>query len=306
MTTLLQELSKKLAERWATVLIGPGLLFTACAVIAHHLGSQHALDVTELRQYATELARGRTTGDLLVIGAAITLGAVTAGLAVAGTSRIVQALWMPTAPGWYVDALTRLRAARWDRADTALANATTAARQQQARDRVLGRPPATRFPTVLRYSRRRSRIGETRPDRPTWSAQRMADAAATVRGRYALDLNRLWPHLWAVSDGEIRADIGNVQENYAASSRLAAWGAAYLLLAGVTAWWPAALLAMILILTARNRARTAVGALAVLVVAATDLHIRDMAARLGVPCDNAFTAQTAADINTVLDTNTTP
>ncbi|MEV5667127.1 hypothetical protein AB0L48_38815, partial [Streptomyces flaveolus] len=85
MTTLLQELSKKLAERWATVLIGPGLLFTACAVIAHHLGSQHALDVTELRQYATELARGRTTGDLLVIGAATTLGAVTAGLAVAGT-----------------------------------------------------------------------------------------------------------------------------------------------------------------------------------------------------------------------------
>ncbi|MFE2969188.1 hypothetical protein ACFXKC_37030 [Streptomyces sp. NPDC059340] len=303
MTTLLQELSKKAAERWAAVLLGPGLLFVIGSVVANRQRFDHALDLDRLRAYVRALAGYKShqePGRLVVTAAVVLLSSALMGLVATSAGRFVEHVWMPTRPQWYVDSLTRRRVSRWERADSALTAAVTEAGRRLARDRLLGTAPPEHFPAVRRLRARRAAVSERRPDQPTWLAQRMDGAAERVRQRYSLDLAAIWPHVWAVADGQVREDVRAVRDNYAVAGRLAAWGGLYLALALATGWWPAALFALALLLTARRRARDAIDTLAVLVESTVDLYVRDVAERLGVACSEPFSAATASRINIIL------
>ncbi|QIZ00153.2 hypothetical protein HEP87_47810 [Streptomyces sp. S1D4-11] len=303
MTTLLQELSKKAAERWAAVLLGPGLLFVIGSVVANRQRFDHALDLDRLRAYVRALAGDRShqePGRLVVAAAVVLLSSALMGLVATSAGRFVEHVWMPTRPRWYVDSLTRRRVSRWERADSAL-TAAVAEAGRAAGPRPLARYGAPEhFPAVRRLRARRAAVSERRPDQPTWLAQRMDGAAERVRQRYSLDLAAIWPHVWAVADGQVREDVRAVRDNYAVAGRLAAWGGLYLALALATGWWPAALFALALLLTARRRARDAIDTLAVLVESTVDLYVRDVAERLGVACSEPFSAATASRINIIL------
>lgn len=54
---LLGELSKKLAERWLTLLVMPGALYLAIAAAGHTLGQSAALDVELLTHTISDAAR---------------------------------------------------------------------------------------------------------------------------------------------------------------------------------------------------------------------------------------------------------
>ncbi|KPI34242.1 hypothetical protein OV450_5946 [Actinobacteria bacterium OV450] len=303
MTTLVQELSKKAAERWAAILLGPGLLFVACLLLAQHQRFGHALDVAYLRAYVRALATdqaNREAAGLFVTAALVLLGAAVAGLLAASAGRFVERCRLPERPWWYVAALTRGRAWRWDRADAALTRALTKAGQVLARDRMLGVTTVRRFPAVERRQARRDRISGTRPVEPTWPAQRMTGAADRVHRRYGVDLAEVWPHAWSLAGGELRGDIQAVRDGFAASARLTAWAWGYAAIAAGTGWWPAALLAAVLLPVAGRRGRAAVEVLATLAESAVDLHVRDVAERLGVACPDTFGPTTAAAVNAIL------
>nr|WP_168514476.1 hypothetical protein [Streptomyces sp. S1D4-11]QIZ00153.1 hypothetical protein HEP87_47810 [Streptomyces sp. S1D4-11] len=303
MTTLLQELSKKAAERWAAVLLGPGLLFVIGSVVANRQRFDHALDLDRLRAYVRALAGDRShqePGRLVVAAAVVLLSSALMGLVATSAGRFVEHVWMPTRPRWYVDSLTRRRVSRWERADSAL-TAAVAEAGRAAGPRPLARYGAPR--ALSRCAPSESPAGRglgALPDQPTWLAQRMDGAAERVRQRYSLDLAAIWPHVWAVADGQVREDVRAVRDNYAVAGRLAAWGGLYLALALATGWWPAALFALALLLTARRRARDAIDTLAVLVESTVDLYVRDVAERLGVACSEPFSAATASRINIIL------
>jgi MFS family permease len=304
MTSLLQELSKKAAERWAAILLGPGLLFVACALLAHHQGFGHALDVPLLRRYITDVTTdqaNRDTAGLVLLGAVATVAAVVAGMNVAVVGRLVERLWIPARPGLYTALLVRWRRYRWGRIERALTAARTRASIQIARARLFDGDSAPRhFPRPHRLRARLDRYSEVQPDRPTWDAQRMAGVERRIADRYSLDLALVWPHVWTVADSDTRANLESVQENYATTARLTGWSLAYLLLFPATGWWPSVPLAVVLCALARSRARASLDTLAPLVESMVDVNVRVLAERLGVSCPETFTPDTAQAITALL------
>ncbi|MFI0976242.1 hypothetical protein ACH4SP_04330 [Streptomyces sp. NPDC021093] len=303
MTTFLQELSKRAAERWATLLLGPGFLFVICVVVGNHQGFGHALDLDRLRAYVRAVATDKAlqeTGGLAVAVGVVLVCSAAAGLAAAAAGRLCERAWTPTGPRWYVRLLTLWRARHWDRVDRALTKAVADAGRQVARERLRGPAPQRTFPAVERLRARRRALSPGRPDRPTRSGQRMEDAARRVERRYGLDLAEIWPHVWAVADGQVRDDIQLVRDHHAAAGRLVAWSAALLGLTAATGWWPAAVLATAFAGIALRRGRAAIDTLAVLVGTAVDLYVRDVADRMGVPSPEPFTATGAARLRAIL------
>jgi hypothetical protein len=99
--TFLTELSKKLAERWLSLLVLPGLLFLATGWVARTLGFTHALD----HRMALAAAQKQTqmfTGQPVTVGAlviAVLLGAAAVGLLANALSKPVEQLWLGN---WHV------------------------------------------------------------------------------------------------------------------------------------------------------------------------------------------------------------
>ncbi|MFF7976971.1 hypothetical protein [Streptomyces sp. NPDC007905] len=300
MTTLLLGISKKAAERWAALLLGPGLLFVMCLAIARHSGFRHAVDLRYLRTYLNAFAGSQAhkqPAELLAALLLVTALATAAGAAAASVGRTFERAWIPDRPHWYVTVLTHRRIRRW----TTLTRTLQEARDQRVHDRLHGTPPNRRRPTEARLRAKQERLfPDGPPDRPTWTAQRMATATGRVRQRYGVELAEIWPHIWAVADGEARKDIQGVRDSYADASRLAAWGTAYLLVTVSTGWWPASLIGAVLVGTAVLRARAAIDALATLAESTVDLNIRKVAEQLGVACQAGFDATAATSLNAVL------
>ncbi|MBM7053936.1 hypothetical protein [Streptomyces durocortorensis] len=101
-----------------------------------------------------------------------------------------------------------------------------------------------------------------------------------VYGRYGLDLEPTWPRLWALLPETLRADVISARQAYDSAARLAGWALLYAALAVL--WWPSALAGAAVLVTAVARARDAASLLATLVETAVDLHLTDLAERLGV------------------------
>jgi hypothetical protein len=99
-TTLLSELGKKLADRWLTTLVLPGLLFVAAVVVARLLGHGHAVDAARLAAEVDRLAKGVSAKPsviaLLVVG--VLLAATGAGLLAQAVAAGVRRTWTARRP----------------------------------------------------------------------------------------------------------------------------------------------------------------------------------------------------------------
>jgi hypothetical protein len=279
-SAFLTDIGTKLADRWLNALL-PGLLWAALLAAAIDLGQDHPFDAARLSAGLDHLATrpaAHTPGTILLAAAAILLACAGVGLLAAATGNAIQYLWV--LPGDLPPAawLRRRRQKRWDtatsRLKTAILHAAAPARENVSPSRAAAR--------VRARQRRRARLGPARPHRPTRIADRFEGTTARTSAVNGLDdLSLAWPRLFAVLPDTLRADITAARDAYSATARLAAWSLLYTALA--FAWWPAALLGPAIAVSAVSRARTAAAELADLIETAADLHLADLASRLGIP-----------------------
>jgi hypothetical protein len=263
MTGFLGEIGQKLADRWAALLVVPGLLYLAAVTAAAVLGQARALSYPDLSRKIAAWAASpasKSPGGTVLIVAAILAGSVVAGLAAVAGGRFTEILW--TLPGkrapakWLADA-------RRNRSQEAKAIADTSA-DPAAVDKAIARA---------------DRICLIQADRPTWVGDRLRACRVRIERAYGLDLNAAWPRLWLIVPDTVRTELGTASDAFTAAARLTAWAVLYLIL-GIW-WWPAVIIALIAGATGIIRARQATGNLADLIESTVDLHSRDLATQLG-------------------------
>jgi len=302
MSSILEGLGSKLADKWATGLLGPGLLLVAAVAAAIWGGQARALDLPYFaRRIAAEASSPAAhSPGVLVLSAAFVLAAGTAaGLAAGGIGWIVERALM--APGWSRpgQALTGWRQRRWNAADQRLRRVMVSANLDDgfgSASTTDGKQAGAQ--AIEAAVRRRNAIASRPPARPTWVADRMRAMELRVRAAYGLEMPVAWPRLWPVVSEPLRADLNGAQDSYSAAARLAGWAVLYAVLAGW--WWPAAIVAVVAFCLAWARARIAISLLADLLEAAVDLHGRDLAAQLGVRCDGPLDRSVGTSITELL------
>ena len=175
----------------------------------------------------------------------------------------------------------RDRQERWDIQDR-----TYWAEYQKALDP----DPAQRPDPALRHraARRRASIAIQRPERPTWSGDRVHAAAIRLDSDLHIDLATIWPYLWLTCPDTTRIEITEARTMLTRATMLAAWAVLYAPLAWW--WWPAAPLTVILAATARYRIHVATDSYAQLLEAATRLHAADLATLFGFDHCGSFTS----------------
>ncbi|MFE9173194.1 hypothetical protein ACFYNZ_27655 [Streptomyces kebangsaanensis] len=280
MSEFLAQLGKSVAERWLALLVMPGLLWVAAAATAYRLGHAHPFDPRPLADWFDSVAAMPTadrTTWLAMAAIAGVLASAGAGLAAGGLGSVLENLW--AAPGarpplaW----ILRARQRRWTTVRESARRRITEANDPSLTGAALARAQAA----ARRAQRRRLAGPQQLPQRPTRTAERFHASATRARTVYGLDLNVVWPRLWSVLPEVLRTDVAAAREAYASAARLAGWGLMYAVL--VVMWWPAVLPGSAMVAVAAVRARTAAHVLADLIDTATDLHLVDLADRLGIP-----------------------
>jgi hypothetical protein len=272
---LLNELGRRLAERWAALLVFPGLLFVGALAAAAALGGvRWSGSGTTVRHLVAQLTgmgvpRSATTGILVcasLVGLALISAA--AGLAAQGLGAVVAGWWSRAWPRWATPVaapLTRWRRRRWTVA-------------QQRFSEAAGQPVDDGASGALAAAR--NAIGLQPPRRPTWIADRMLAADARVWQEYGLDLAFCWPRLWLVIPDAARSAVDAAHERWTEATILAGWAVLYALLGAL--WWPAAVLGLVLGVVGWRRARAATAVLTDIVEAVVDVYGRDLAAVAGL------------------------
>ncbi|MFC9897017.1 hypothetical protein ACFVMC_25305 [Nocardia sp. NPDC127579] len=286
MNAFLGELGKKLAERWVTLLVLPGLLWVATAVVAHRLGRGAALDLNRLHSWFDGFVKSQQTarpGVLLAVTAGILVAAAGAGLAAGWLGRGVERVWMLPGRRRPLRWLTRWRRWRWDRAY----------RQVTA---AIGPVPG-RLDLAAAMARTQ-RIAPVPAERPLWIGDRLRALDVRVWERYRLDVSVAWPRLWFVMPEGPRADMGTAHESYATAARLFGWAILYLLLGAW--WWPALGIAAAVAITAWSQARAATSTLADLAESAIDLYGGALARELGFECPAVLTPEIGTKVTKLL------
>ncbi|MHB9756465.1 hypothetical protein ACYBSK_18970 [Streptomyces sp. BYX5S] len=304
---LLNEIGKRLAERWISALALPGLLYVAVTVTARVLGQEHALSPDRLMERLQGWASPRTSvADVVVAVAALLFGAVVAGIAAQSTGAVVERLWL--AEDWRAWPAPLRRAAhrrvearrrRWARAEAAHAEATHQVQQ------IVGRATRASGPqtdTVEARARDRLsltevqllRISAEMPDRPTWIGDRVAAVGQRTESEYLLDLPTLWPALWLTLPDSARSDLGDARAALNRAAVLGGWALLYVAVAAL--WWPAGVVGLVLGNTARRRGRAATDAYAQFVEAAVRLYTIDVARQLGIDHQGPLDAELGWDL----------
>lgn len=263
MNSFLNELAKRLAEKWLSLLVLPGALYVAVALAAWRIG--HGSWDPGAR-FAAELQSGKaSTSEVLVAALVALLLAAAAGLAAQAAGRAVQWLWLGEWPGRIGAPLTRARRRRWDSAQDRYAAAVRA-----------GEPPDAR----ARLAQQRNRIALAPPARPTRMGDRVTALSTRVLVAYGLDLEFGWPRLWLVLPEETRTVVSESRDSFNTAATLAAWGVFYVPL-GVL-WWPTGVAGVATLLVAWIRGSAAITNLASLMESAVDLHAAALATSLGL------------------------
>jgi hypothetical protein len=278
MVGFFEELAKKLAERWLTLLLVPGALFLGAVWVGVRLGHAYALSwtrlTTELAGATASLAR-QPGGTQAVLVGALLLGATGTGLVVQALAGLTRAIWLGQWPRPFAFVrrpLVNSRRRRWqDR--LAVRRALEKAHPQATRT-------AEQQEEITTAGARLNRLALAKPGRPTWMGDRMHGVEQISVNRYGLDLSFGWPRLWLMLPETARTEITATHTAFAAAVATGTWAWPYLVLAIL--WWPGALIAAGIGLTAWTRARSAMGDLAVLSESAVDLHGRLLATELGV------------------------
>ncbi len=288
MSGFLEELGKKVAERWLTLFLLPGLLWTATLLAAIHLEHHHPFNIAPALDAATRWTEEpHTIATLTAVLAGLLLASSAAGLAVTGVAVLLRRLW--TAPGLRPPAhwLTRWRQHRWTQRDIAARlTAETEARKVLSTSEPDSTDPDTPIrvtlsPVYAHKIARRDAISLERPTRPTWIGDRWQSTFTRVRRAYALDLTAAWPRLWTILPDNLRTDISTTQTAYTRASILTAWAVLYAIPA--VYYWPATLVAPSVLFVGTLRARTTTDTLCTLVETATDLYTHALAQHLTTP-----------------------
>ena len=82
------------------------------------------------------------------------------------------------------------------------------------------------------------RISVERPERPTWTGDRIQAAVLRMDRDHWVDLAVVWPYLERVIPDRMRSDISDARAAVSRAAALAGWAALYALLTWW--WWPAA------------------------------------------------------------------
>ncbi|MFE3196320.1 hypothetical protein ACFXHA_45495 [Nocardia sp. NPDC059240] len=286
MNGLWSELGKKLAERWLSLLVLPGVLYLAVVAVGITLKHSHALDIGELREQiaaaASNPAVTSTSGQVLVLtsllicAAAVGLGAEAIGTFI---ERItLAARWQQLPPpfrhavaGW-----VSWRQKRWDTAHRTYH--LERRRFDAAAAANLAAEPSPK--PIHKAARTRVRISLERPERPTWSGDRIQAAVLRLDRDYQIDLNTVWPHLWLALPDPVRDQVNQARAAMSRSATLEAWALMYLPLS--IWWWPAGPLSFVLAITASRRFHTSTDTYAQLLEATMRLHATTLAEQLDI------------------------
>jgi hypothetical protein len=296
---LLDELGRKLADRWLPLLLLPGAFYLAVAIAARTLGQSRPFDLPRLTMQVIDWAKtpaATTLGGQVVLLAAALAGSAAVGLGAQALGALAERLTL--AAGWstWIPPLRQLaktraesRQCRWD-----TQHATYSRLYWLALENEPG--PAEQEQRYAAY-RARTRIAPERPERPTWSGDRINAVNVRLKRDLHLDLATIWADLWLALPAAVRIEITTARQALASATALTAWAVLYALLAGW--WWPASLIAFVLAVTGWRRTRTSADVYAALLEASTRLHAGDLAHHLGVDCSprsgqQAFDGLTAA------------
>lgn len=270
MNAFFGELGKRLAEKWLTLVILPGLLFCGAATVAVTLGQRHWRDVRRLPDLVTDLKDWTSPPSqavLLICG--ILFGAAAAGRVADFLAHALSRLWLAEWPSFLESLLgtrlTRLRAAKWR------------AKQSRFDAAVTSRAPEEE---VDRHAAERNAIALAPPRRPTWMGDRMAAMAQRSYVAYRFDPVFAWPHLWLIASDAAKEELRECRSRFDAATHTAAWGFMYVIL-GLT-WWPALPFGAVALCVGWSRGREATDGFASLAEAVVDLHGPELVVRLGV------------------------
>jgi hypothetical protein len=225
--SFLGALGSRVADRWLSSVLTPGLLLLTVVALAARLGQAHALDLSRITASADDLAAavGSRNPAALGLGVLALLAATVAlGLLISGLGRLVAAAW--TAHGAHVPGrwLIDLRRRRWTAAEARIRAAAQAAARETGRARIGMPDRAAKALAALDSARtRRDAICPAQPQRPFQPGDRLRVATERVRDCYGLDLATAWPRLWTIAAGPLRADLDAAQSSFADATRLAAW-----------------------------------------------------------------------------------
>ncbi|WP_406361498.1 hypothetical protein [Streptomyces sp. NBC_01579] len=253
MDGILSDLGKRIADRWFTFLILPGVPFAATVIVAWAMtpsGAAHALDLDILVRRLDTLGATAQTIKGIVSGCLLVAGVAVVAVLVRELSLIVNRLWLGRAA-----ILCRLM------------------RPGIRRRRRLALDTARRGGYALpeRYL----------PRRATWIGDRFALVDERVAAQYGVSLARVWPRLWQLRDDRTPKVVSAAWDDYAAATVRVAWALPYLVIS--LFWWPAASLGLALMLLGWSQGRRGADDFCVSCEAAIDVQLRRLAHIVGVP-----------------------
>jgi hypothetical protein len=259
---VLSEFGKKLADRWLTVVLLPGLLFSATAGAAIALGQPRALNAghlaTELQRCAA-VVRGQPA-NLVVAVVVILLVATAAGVSARGLGVGVHRVLVSKRPRWWVNH-----------------------RNHRAHASARGTAPVSYRPTRASYVGDRFRLIGVRVD-----------------AQYGLAISLAWPRLWLLLSEEGRKPITTGYGAYREATTLVGWGVLYLAVGAQ--WWPAAVAGAVSAVVGCRRTLTAAVRLADLIESVVDVHQAALAAAVGIELAHGrLTPYEGAQINNILN-----
>ena len=266
MTSLLSEFAKKLADKWFSAMLLPGVLLIAALWCAHNLGNVHALDqellVSRLR--STSHALHNDPAELAVETVLVLLAAFLSAIVAETIAGLVNRVWTSRHPQFFI----RHRRRRAIKAS------------QHKNSRILSRDL---------------------PERLTSTGDRFRLVGERVEAQYGLDVVLIWPRLWLLISADMRGELQLAFERYQTATRLVGWGFLFLLTGAW--WWPAAAIGGIGIGIGYQRGIKTSAVLSDLIEATVDLNHKTLAESLSIalPPHGRFTPDEGSQINNILN-----
>jgi hypothetical protein len=287
LSELLAGFGQNVAERWAALIVLPGVLFSAVVSVAVTLGQQRWRDAGLLGRKLDEFTAAGSTGSVRT--AVLLLGVLAVSMAAAAIAGALATpvQWLLTGrwsgvlrrPSGY---LARRRRDAWMsreqacvdmRAQRERAVADEGAASPQARE-AARRAVAAATAELGELEARRNDIALLKPTSPTWAGDRLRALTERVRQQYRLDVGDAWPRLWLLLPDSARLPLAESRQQLDDALRLGGWAVLYLALGAV--WWPSGAAGAVAGVIAWRRARARTGEYAELVEAAVDVYVHEL------------------------------